>query len=80
MYGHSRARTQLLKSHLNILHEYQPGHVGIFLRFPLGWSCPGGKGKSLAEKDEEYAKVLPPIQAKEIPVAEWYGVLEVECY
>ncbi len=33
-----------------------------------------------AEKDGKYARTLPPIRAREIPAAEWYGVLEVECY
>lgn len=33
-----------------------------------------------AKGDEKCAKRLRPIKAKDIPAAEWYGVLEVECY
>ena len=33
-----------------------------------------------AGEDEELAKILPAIKAGGMPEAEWYGVLEVECY
>ena len=33
-----------------------------------------------ANGERERPERLPPIEAREIPEDEWYGVLEVECY